>query len=215
MIPLKIFTLPNSNELALNSLLYWLSVSKKNVKTLVHFLKSLSFARISQQPSSGSILHNHCVPGHFTGIHSPHSELCDPRLTSHQLYTLEVVGYRCVFCKGPSSFWSFCILRNFSLQGSAMLPRHHFLVEVLDEAAGESCVQTFFLWRKLLHQSVSELLQPLRKVMHQVSLYPHRYLIFCFGLGIAPDPPGSLRRLRLLRVLTGSRVNYPALRSFH
>ena len=28
--------------------------------------------------------------------------------------------------------------------------------------------------------------------------------VFCFGLGVAPSPPGSLRRLRPLRVLAGS-----------
>ena len=126
---------------------------------------------------------------------SPHLELCDPLSSSHQFFTLAVVGYRCVFCKEPSSFWSFCILRNFGLHGSAMLTRHYFWwrfwMKRLVRAACKrfSCGGSFSI-----HQSVSEL-HPFWKDHASGLPVPHcRLVFFCFGLGVAPGPPGSSRR---------------------
>ena len=46
-------------------------------------------------------------------IHHPHWELCDPPLSSHQTFRVEVLLRQCVFCKEPLSSWLASKLRKF------------------------------------------------------------------------------------------------------
>ena len=48
-------------------------------------------------------------------IHLPRGGLCDPSLSSHQTFLLEVELRQCVFCKKPLSYWFASWLRNFGL----------------------------------------------------------------------------------------------------
>ena len=58
------------------------------------------------------------ITGDCSVIHIPHWGHCDPPLSCHRTFLLEIELRQCVFCKDHLSFWLASRLRNFGLLGS-------------------------------------------------------------------------------------------------
>ena len=161
--------------------------------------------------------------GDCSEMHPPHWQHCDLLFSSHQSFLHKVPPHQCVFCKGPLSFWSASIHRNFVFLGSE---KRYYVSLIFDatfvrrseSGSWEICAGTRTSESSTLSVNSSNHSGISRKRSSETRL--SFFLFFCLGFSILPRSsflkPDRHVALRLDLMRTGPsmsmlKTNWPGL----